>query len=101
MVLVAQAADGSGQRLEAYFNYHDVYEPAEGRERRAEGQRRSVSPGVVRRVILAALGRGWKPAARGLRPFRMQDADQVVPVGDEGAQPNRCSRPRPRSSHPA
>lgn len=82
MVLVAELAEGSGQRLEAFFQYHDLYEPAEAGALRIVGQRRSVSPGVVRKVILAALAGGWQPAQRGLRSFRMQDADQVVPLDE-------------------
>jgi hypothetical protein len=68
MVLVAEAADAAGQRLEAFFSYHDVYAPAEQGGRRVVGQRRSVSPGVVRQVILAALSRTGAAVELVVRP---------------------------------
>jgi hypothetical protein len=87
LVLVAELADEPGQRLEAFFRYHDVYEPLGEGVLRIVGQRRSIRPGVVRAVILAALGRGWQPSQRGIQPFRMHDAEQVAPVGEPEAEP--------------
>ena len=87
MVLVAELADSPGQRLEAFFRYHDVCEPAGAGAVRIVGQRRSVRPGVVREVLVAALARGWQPARPGLPPFRVQDADELVPVGEPDAEP--------------
>lgn len=78
MVLVAELAEAPGQRLEAFFAYQDVYESQDGGVDRVVGQRRVIRPGVVRAVIQAALGRGWKPSQRGLTAFRIHDADQVV-----------------------
>lgn len=80
MVLVAELADEPGQRLEASFNYHDIHELAGPGASRIAGQRRSVSPGVVSVVIEVALRRGWQPSRRGLKAFRVHDADQLVPV---------------------
>jgi hypothetical protein len=85
MVLVAELADDPGQRLEVLFAYHDLYEPEGGSVLRIVGQRRAVSPGVVRAVILAALGRGWQPSRRGLPAFRVHDAEQLVPVSGQDA----------------
>jgi hypothetical protein len=85
MVLVAELRDQPGQRLEAFFRYHDLYEPAEGGSLRIVGQRRSVSSGVVRTIILAALARGWEPSQRGLQSFRIQDAEQLVPLREQDA----------------
>jgi hypothetical protein len=82
MLLVAEPANGLGQRLEAYFGYHDIYEPAEAEASRVVGQRRSIRPGVVRAVVQAALGRGWQPSKRGLPAFQLHDADRLVPLGD-------------------
>jgi hypothetical protein len=82
MVLVAESADGPGQRLEAYFRYHDLCEPAEAGAFRVVGQRRSIRPGVVRAIVQAALGRGWQPTKRGLPSFRVYDADRLVPLDD-------------------
>jgi hypothetical protein len=81
MVLVAELAAAPGQRLEAFFRYSDVHEPDGTGGLRVVGQRRSVSPGVVRAVIEAALGGGWQPGRRGLAPFRVPDADRLAPVG--------------------
>ena len=85
MVLVAESESTPGQRLEAFFQYHDLYEPAKPEVSRIVGQRRAVTPGVVREVILAALTRGWQPSQRGLPPFRIQNADQVAPLGKQDA----------------
>lgn len=79
MFLVVELADDPGQRLEAYFGYHDVLQPAEAGASRIVGQLRSVSPGVVRAVILSALGRGWQASRKGLPPFRV-NAETIVPV---------------------
>src|SRR5262245_58123790 len=85
LVLVVQWADGPGQRLEAVFKYHDICEPAEAGARRVVGQRRSIRPGVVRAIILAALARGWQPLVRLPKAFRRRDGEQVVPLGKEEA----------------
>jgi hypothetical protein len=82
MVLVVEPAGGPGQRLEAYFRYHDMNEPAEVGASRVVGQRRSIRPGVVRAVVLAALGLGWQPSGRGLPAFRIDDSDRLVPLDD-------------------
>ncbi|MBX9580575.1 MAG: hypothetical protein K2X87_09730 [Gemmataceae bacterium] len=83
MVLAVERADGSGRRLEAYFRYHDQYETAGAGSYRVVGQRRSIRPGVVRTVILYALARGWQPSTPGREPFRVRDADSLVPVEGE------------------
>lgn len=85
MELIVELADEPGQRLEAVFLYHDLYEPNGAGNLSIVGQRRSVSPGVVRKIIIAALTRGWQPSQRGLRSFRMHDADQVVPLAKQDA----------------
>jgi hypothetical protein len=91
MVLVAERADGPGQRLEAFFKYHDVHEPDGPGAFRVVGQRRSISPGVVRAVILAALALGWQPSVCVAKAFRIQDADSLVPVSDETAGPGAAA----------
>lgn len=83
--LVVERADDPGQRLGASFKYHDILQSAGAGAARVVGQRRSVSPGAVRAVILAALGRGWQPSRRGLSPFCVPDAEQLVPVGGPDA----------------
>jgi hypothetical protein len=87
MVLVAELADSPGQRLEAFFNYHDVYEPKGEGVLRVSGQRRLIRPGEVRVVVQTALRRGWQPSQRGLPAFRFHDADHVVPVIDQESEP--------------
>lgn len=87
MVLVAELADAPGQRLEAFFRYHDIYEPQGAGVLRVVGQRRAIRPGVVRAVIEAALGRGWQPSQLGLPAFRIHDAEQVAPLGEQDAEP--------------
>jgi hypothetical protein len=79
MVLVAERADDPGQRLEAYFKYHDILEPAGSASSRIVGQLRSISPGVARSVILAALSRGWQASRKGLPPFRV-DGEGMTPI---------------------
>ena len=64
----------------------NALEPAEAGALHIVGQRRSISPGVVRKIILAALARGWQPAKHGLRSFRIQDADQIVPLDEQDAE---------------
>jgi hypothetical protein len=81
MVLVAELARRPGRRLEAFFRYHDIYEPDGPGALRIVGQRRSIGPRAVRTVVLAALVRGWQPAARGRGPYRICDAETLVPVG--------------------
>ena len=72
MVLVVELASDPGQRMTMGFDYQDIVEPAGEGRLLIVGQRTSISPGVVRAVIMAALGNGWQPAARGLRPYRVK-----------------------------
>jgi hypothetical protein len=85
ITLVVECADAPGQRLEACFKYHDILLPVGEGAFRVVGQRRSVSPGAVRRIIQAALGRGWQPSLRGQASFHVLDAEQIAPIGDLGA----------------
>jgi hypothetical protein len=85
ITLIVECADNPGQRLEAFFEYHDILLPAGEDVSRVVGQRRSVSPSSVRCIIQAALGRGYQPSRRGLAPFRVLDAEQIAPIGDLGA----------------
>ena|ERR1700722_2947018 len=78
MVLVVQAVSGAGQKLEAFFRYQDLYEQSDGSGSGVVGQSRSVSPRIVRAVILAALDRGWQPSKNGLAAFRIRDADELI-----------------------
>lgn len=82
MVLVAELAEEPGQRLEAYFSYHDVYEQQGAGVSRIVGQRRIIRPGIVKATIQAALGRGWKPSQGGLPALRIHDTEQIVPLGE-------------------
>jgi len=75
MWLVVERAVEPGQRIEASFDYHDVVGP----DGRMAGQRRSVSPDVVRAVVLYALANGWHPDQGGLKPLRV-DGEAVRPV---------------------
>ncbi|MEM7627449.1 MAG: hypothetical protein AAF333_17775 [Planctomycetota bacterium] len=77
LCLVVERADRPGQRVEASFDYHDVVQP----DGCIAGQRRSVSPGVVRAVVLHALANGWRSEAPGLKPFRV-DGEAVRPVDE-------------------
>lgn len=77
ITLVAESADEPGQRLEAFLRYDDIATP----DGLIVGQRRTVGPAVVRVIILAALARGWQPRTRGRQPFRVEGADELVPVG--------------------
>jgi hypothetical protein len=85
MVLVAELANEPGQRLEALFRYHDLCEAPGAGVLRIVGQRRTVRPGVVRAVVQVALRRGWQPSRRGLPAFRVLDADELVPLGEQDA----------------
>ena len=80
MWLIVQHARSQGQRIEAHFNYHDVL--TNGDWGKNLGQRRSVSPGAVRAVVLHALSKGWRSQERGLKPFRI-DGEAVVPEPPE------------------
>ena len=73
--LVVERAGEPGQRLEASFEYRDIVGPDD----RNAGQGRSVSPGVVRAVVLHALANGWHPEQRGLAPLRV-DGEAVRPI---------------------
>lgn len=75
MWLIVQRHGSPRQRLVARFDYHDTRDP----DGRNLGQRRVVSPGVVRTVILHALAHGWRPAGRRLKPLRM-DGEAIVPA---------------------
>jgi hypothetical protein len=75
MWLVVERAANPGQRIEASFDYHDVVRP----DGHMAGQRRSVSPGVVRAVVLHALANGWRPGQGGLKPLRI-DGEAVRPL---------------------
>jgi hypothetical protein len=79
MVLVVERADDPGQRLEAYSKYHDVLEPAGAGSKRIVGQLRSISPGVVREILLAAQSRGWQASRKGLPPFRV-NMEHLAPI---------------------
>jgi hypothetical protein len=78
MWLIVERAHMPGQRVQASFDYHDVVQP-EGHIRHITGQRRSVSPGVVRAVVRHALANGWRAEKGGLKPFRV-DGEAVRSV---------------------
>jgi hypothetical protein len=84
MVLVIEQANDPGQRLEAVFRYGDVSTDPSGHVH-GTGQRRRITPAVVRQAILAGLRGGWKPAERGRKPLRIADAEAVMPP-----IPNEC-----------
>jgi len=75
MVLLVELVSEPGQRLEACFPYHNLFDPPE-----AGAFKVVVSPRVVRKIILAALVNGWQPLQRGLRSFQVQNADQIVQI---------------------
>lgn len=77
MWLVVERADAVGQRLELCFDYADRIEPRQDGSATLH-QQRSITPGVVARVIEAALSRGWAPTARGRPPMRMDDANTIT-----------------------
>jgi hypothetical protein len=79
IVLVVESETGHGQRLEAFFEYHNTVPDASGFPRMA-GQLRVITPEVVRSVIRLGLDRGWRPLQTKLKPFRIQDADENIPV---------------------
>ncbi|MGE3803261.1 MAG: hypothetical protein AB7K24_01165 [Gemmataceae bacterium] len=81
IVVYVELAEEPGQRLEAYFAYHDILEaPRSDGGQRIIGQRRKIGSGVVRELIEAGLKRGWEPAQKGLPPFRIYDTDQIAPI---------------------
>jgi hypothetical protein len=79
LVVVVEGGEVSGQRLWAVMKYHDICVPDGPGVLRIVGQRRSITPSVVRKIILAAIGRGWQPDRPGLGEFRM-DAEQILPI---------------------
>lgn len=85
MVLIVELADHPGQQLGACFGYQDVLKPKKAGVSAIVGQLRSITPGVVRSLILTALSRGWQPSRRGLPPFPLRDAEQLAPVGEPDA----------------
>ena len=76
MWLVVELAETPGQRIQASFGYLDAVS-ADGRMTK---QGRSMSPSVVRVVVLHALANGWRPERRGLTPFRV-NGDAVLARG--------------------
>jgi hypothetical protein len=84
MLLVVESADQNGQQLKACFHYHDISEPEHAGVSRIVGQRRSITPRVVREIILTGLTHGWLPSQRGLPAFDL-DGDQVVPLEEQDA----------------
>ena len=83
LIVVVELADEPGQRLEAFFHYHDSLVLADQGVPQIAGQRRTIRPGVVRTVIEMAIGHGWRPYQKGLPAFRVHDADELVPVVPE------------------
>jgi hypothetical protein len=67
MWLIVELAASPGQRIEASFDYHDEARP----DGHGSAQCRSISPGVVRTVVLHALASGWRPRQRGLKALRV------------------------------
>lgn len=63
LVLVVELAEKPGQRLEAFFGYDP---------------QKIMTPDSVRKIIEFALTRGWKPAQRGLKAIRFQEADLAI-----------------------
>jgi len=67
LTLVVELADEPGQRLEAVFAYHDLPNS------NVPADRQTISPKVVREIILFALQKKWRPTQRGLRSLRFQE----------------------------
>lgn len=90
ITVAVELAEEPGQRLEAYFRYHDRYEPVGAGAVRIVRQARSIGPGTARAVIEAALRDGWEPARRGLDVFRfgVPTAERLMPVDGEAAAPD-------------
>jgi hypothetical protein len=78
--VVVERRDDPGQRLVAWFHYHDAYarDPA-GRWHRV-GQGRGIGPGLVRAAIELGLEKGWKPDAKSGGAFDLWDAGWRFPV---------------------
>jgi hypothetical protein len=82
LCLYVQQAEGSGQLLVVHFNYpvrHHV-----------EGKVQYPTPGLVRRMIEAALSQGWQPSRRGLPSFQLDGRPflpEAVPVPLGGEAP--------------
>ncbi|MFN0135737.1 MAG: hypothetical protein ACKVS9_06420 [Phycisphaerae bacterium] len=77
MWLVVERADAVGQRLEVCFDYANRIEPRQDGSATLH-QQRSITPGVVARVIEAALSRGWAPIAKGRAPMRIDDGNTIA-----------------------
>jgi hypothetical protein len=70
--LYVQRARGAGQRLVVRFGYPVWHFVA--------GQRQYPTPGLVERIVRAALSAGWCPDQGGLAPFEMDGQAYLVPA---------------------
>ena len=81
--LTVQLDGGEGQKLQAYFEPHRRYTQQKGGRWERVSQSRSISPKVVKQVILHALKNGWRPREVGLPLFSIPiwDTDELAPLG--------------------
>ncbi|MEH2356376.1 hypothetical protein [Nostoc sp.] len=86
MWLIVEQKDTQGQRLIAGFKYHNTYVHDEAGNWRCFVQQRSISPSLVKSVILLALKRGWKPTQSRLGAFSFW-ADEEFPIAQLSISP--------------
>lgn len=77
--LIVESKDSPGQRLDAGFKYYNSYLYDQDKGCNLLTQRRSITPSLVKSVILLALEKGWKPTQRGLGNFSLW-LDEEFPI---------------------
>ena len=80
--LVVEHADDVGQRLLAYFECRDLYVRADDGSWKFVSQQQSIRPSHVRRIISAAIKRGWEPQQKGTGAFILRDAAEIAQTID-------------------
>ena len=92
MVLWVRLYTQPRQRLRANFLYHDIWIPSGPGVWHSLGQRCSITPKVVRAVILTGLAQGWQPTATKPAEFCLRDAEKLIVIeakaGDSSTGPS-------------
>ena len=80
--LTIEKAIDPGQRLQAYFEPHNLFKRGAARLWSLSRQGRSITPDIVARIIRHGLANDWQPASKGQKPLYIHtwESDKIIPA---------------------